>query len=107
MKLTDADPMPMGKKYRDVIMADVPADYLLWLYDNNKCTPPVRSYVEDNMQALRAEYERMQRSRQKPGRCCDCLYMYEGIYGFSKRCFCKLTNNQVQWRDPACKDFEQ
>lgn len=51
MTITDTMPMPYGK-YRGVKMANVPADYLLWLYDNNKCTEPIARYVEDNMDSL-------------------------------------------------------
>ncbi|KDS63634.1 hypothetical protein M096_4644 [Parabacteroides distasonis str. 3999B T(B) 6] len=36
-------------------MINVPAGYLIWLYDNNKCSADVRAYIEDNMDALKEE----------------------------------------------------
>jgi len=56
MPLTDQSPMPFGK-HNGTAMANVPADYLLWLYENNKCTPDVREYITDNLDALRLEIE--------------------------------------------------
>lgn len=44
--------MPYGK-HKGKAMANVPDDYLLWLYNNDKCTYPVRKYVEMNMDAIK------------------------------------------------------
>ena len=52
--LTDKSPMPFGK-HKGVEMANVPADYLIWLYENEKCTDEVREYIEDNMDVLKIE----------------------------------------------------
>jgi uncharacterized protein (DUF3820 family) len=54
MKLTDSSPMPFGR-YRGEKMANVPARYLMWLYDNKKCDGDVRGYIEDSMDVLKAE----------------------------------------------------
>lgn len=54
MILNDNSPMPFGK-YKGVKMANVPASYLLWLYDNDKCTQEIRDYVNDNIDALELE----------------------------------------------------
>ena len=104
-ELSDSDPMPMGKKYKDVAMADVPADYLIWLYENDKCTPMVKAYIEYNMQALKIELEKLKNERY-PKRCCDCQNLSEGIYGWSKATLCRLDSKRVNWRDPACENFE-
>ncbi len=50
--LNDNSPMPYGK-HKGKAMANVPDDYLLWLYNNDKCTYPVRKYVEMNMDAIK------------------------------------------------------
>jgi hypothetical protein len=50
-RLTDKDAMPYGK-WNGTPMANVPADYLLWMSDNNKLTPQVRAYVTDNWDGL-------------------------------------------------------
>lgn len=52
--LTDESLMPYGK-YKDYKMANVPASYLMWLYDNNKCDKAVRWYIERNMDAIQLE----------------------------------------------------
>jgi len=59
MKITDSTPMPWGK-YKGTAMEDVPADYLIWCYDNDKCSPDVRAYIEDNMDVLNHEIKRKQ-----------------------------------------------
>lgn len=54
MKLTDNSPMPFGK-HKGTQMANVPASYLIWLYDNDKCSVEVREYIEDNLDVLKQE----------------------------------------------------
>ena len=53
-KLTDNSSMPFGK-YKMQKMANIPADYLIWLFDNNKCTPEVAKYINENIDVLRNE----------------------------------------------------
>lgn len=53
-KLTDESPMPYGK-YKGIAMANVPADYLLFLYENNKCSFPVRQYINKNIDVIKME----------------------------------------------------
>lgn len=55
-QLTDKSPMPYGK-HKGVLMANVPADYLIWLYNNKKCTYPVEQYVKANLDVLRSEID--------------------------------------------------
>lgn len=47
-KLNDESIMPWGK-YKGYSMINVPANYLLWLYENDKCDPEVKEYIEDNL----------------------------------------------------------
>jgi uncharacterized protein (DUF3820 family) len=54
MELTDKSLMPFGK-YQGTEMENVPASYLIWLYDNNKCNKEVKEYIEDNMDVLKME----------------------------------------------------
>lgn len=49
--------MPWGK-YAGKQMADVPADYLIWLFENGKCHNDVKRYIEENMDVLKAQAER-------------------------------------------------
>lgn len=52
--MNDKSPMPFGK-YINVAMANVPASYLIWLYDNNKCAGEVKKYIQDNIDVLKSE----------------------------------------------------
>lgn len=57
MTLTDESLMPWGQ-YEGEKMANVPARYLMYLYDNNKCDKQVKDYIVDNMDVLKVEIER-------------------------------------------------
>ena len=52
--LTDNSYMPFGK-YKGDKMADVPASYLIWLYDNSKCSMEVLKYIHKNHDVLVAQ----------------------------------------------------
>lgn len=52
--LTDESPMPWGK-HKGEAMINVPASYLLWCYENEKCSDDVKEYIIDNMAALKEE----------------------------------------------------
>lgn len=62
-KLTDESPMPWGK-YKGEKMANIPASYLIWLYDNQKCDVEVKSYVLDNLYVLKDEIKRESEKRK-------------------------------------------
>jgi uncharacterized protein (DUF3820 family) len=46
--------MPFGQ-YRGRQMADVPAEYLFWLYDTGKCFGAVKAYIIDNLEAIKSQ----------------------------------------------------
>lgn len=54
IRYTDETIMPFGK-YKGKAMANVPAIYLIWLYDEGCSHEGVRRYIEDNMEVLRKE----------------------------------------------------
>ena len=58
MRLEDNSLMPWGK-YKGEKMANVPATYLMWLYNNEKCNAEVQAYIEDNMDALKEEIRQL------------------------------------------------
>lgn len=58
--MNDNSVMPFGK-YKGEKMANVPADYLLWLYENNKCYGEIKQYIKDNLEVIRTEIKRSQR----------------------------------------------
>jgi uncharacterized protein (DUF3820 family) len=49
--------MPFGK-YKGDKMENVPASYLIWLYDKNKCNNYVRKYIKDNLDVLKEKIKR-------------------------------------------------
>lgn len=49
--LTDNDLMPFGI-YKDIKMANVPSEYLAWLYENDKSNPEVDAYIEYNLDVI-------------------------------------------------------
>lgn len=53
-KLQDTDPMPWGK-YAGEKMANIPAGYLLFLLENNKCSGDVKEYILENKETLESE----------------------------------------------------
>jgi uncharacterized protein (DUF3820 family) len=54
--MDDNSRMPYGK-YQNEKMANVPPDYLIWLYENNKCGGEVKTYIKENLQILKEEIE--------------------------------------------------
>lgn len=53
-EITDNTPMPFGK-YIGKPMLEVPAKYLLWLFDNGCHHTGVKKYITDNLDCLRKE----------------------------------------------------
>lgn len=49
--LKDNDLMPYGQ-HKGKPMKEVPAKDLLWLSDNDRCSPSVRAYITDNWEVL-------------------------------------------------------
>jgi uncharacterized protein (DUF3820 family) len=60
--MNDESIMPFGK-YKGEKMANIPPDYLIWLYDNGKCYGEVRKYIADNLDVLKSEIEYKNKSK--------------------------------------------
>lgn len=54
--MTDTSPMLFGK-FKNHKMANVPADYLLWLLKEGKCYGALKKYIEENIDVLKEEIE--------------------------------------------------
>ena len=55
--MNDNSIMPIGKEHKGKRLVDVPASYLLWLWDTTwfaKDTP-LGGYIKDNMQVLKQQ----------------------------------------------------
>ena len=57
MPLKDTDIMPWGA-HKGKAMINIPAHYLIWIYENNKCSGDVKKYIEDNMDVLKLEVKK-------------------------------------------------
>ena len=55
--MTDNSLMPFGK-YKGTKMANIPASYLIWIFENNKCSIEVIKYVRENLDVLKEEVKR-------------------------------------------------
>ncbi len=53
--LKDNDAMPDRGQHKGTAMVNIPAKDLLWLYENEKCSPRVRAYIKSNLDDLRKE----------------------------------------------------
>ena len=60
--MTDNSIMPFGK-YKGEKMANVPASYLIWLFENNKCTAEVAKYIANNIDCLKSEINYKNKSK--------------------------------------------
>ena len=59
--------MPFGK-HKGKAMANVPADHLLWLYEQDWLRDPVKTYIERNLDVLKKEIKPpAEKHRYKPG----------------------------------------
>lgn len=52
--LTDQSIIGFGK-HKGKMLSQVPADYLLWLYDQPRLDPKLKVYIEENKDALNQE----------------------------------------------------
>lgn len=46
--------MPFGK-YKGQKMANVPAQYLMFIYDQDWCRGKVKQYIDDNLEVLKLQ----------------------------------------------------
>ena len=52
--MNDNSPIPFGK-HKGTKLANIPAYYLIWLYENNKCFGELKAYIKDNLELLQTE----------------------------------------------------
>lgn len=57
-QFTDSTPMPIGK-HRGKAMVNIPAPYLLWLFNAGCDHAGIRQYIQDNMESLKAEVKKI------------------------------------------------
>jgi uncharacterized protein (DUF3820 family) len=54
--MDDNSRMPFGK-HKNEKLANVPADYLIWLHKEGKCFGELKNYIDENMDVLKDEIE--------------------------------------------------
>jgi len=62
-KLTDTSTIWFGK-HKGKKLENVPADYLIWLFDNNKCPNSLRQYIIENRDVLDKEASEAKQQRK-------------------------------------------
>jgi len=60
--MTDESIMPFGK-YKGQKMANVPPEYLLFIYENGKLFGGVAEYIKENLDVIKAEINLKQKSK--------------------------------------------
>lgn len=60
VRYTDQTLMPFGK-YKGTALANVPAAALLWYWENIQLSEPLKDYIRENLDALKAEIKRSNR----------------------------------------------
>ncbi len=104
--MDDNTPMTYGK-FQGRAMANVPADYLLWLYENGRCSQPVKEYIEDNMDVLRQETAKTQTRI-----CGPCAHQWKELAvvvngRYLKKNWCHHHDKIVEWEQEACDDYKK
>jgi hypothetical protein len=59
--LTDNSILHFGKQHRGSKLANVPASYLLWIYDNCQLPADLKKYIEENKDVLQAETKKIKK----------------------------------------------
>lgn len=57
--------MPFGK-HKGEKLANIPPDYLIWIFENNKCSVDVAKYIAENMDVLKSEIDYKNKSKWTP-----------------------------------------
>lgn len=95
-------------KYKGTKLRIVPADYLLWIYENGKCPPAVREYIKRNLKTIENKVEEVENNIKNAKRkCYYCTNHSLVSYGFKKsQNYCDLFSKRVNWNTPACDEYE-
>jgi hypothetical protein len=59
---TDESLMPFGK-YKGQALANVPAHYLLWCYENIDLRDPLKTYIVSNLDVIKDEVKKRQQKK--------------------------------------------
>ena len=107
-KLLDGDSQITFGKYKGTKLSIVPASYLLWIYENGKCTPAVRDYIKRNLKTIENKVEEVNNNIKNAKRkCYYCVNHSFVSYGFKKsQNYCDLFSKRVKWNTPAGDEYE-
>lgn len=61
-ELTDKSVMEFGI-HKDSQLADVPAQYLMYIYENYKLKANLKKYIQDNLDVLKVQMKRDQKDK--------------------------------------------
>lgn len=60
--MKDESIMPIGK-YKGEKLANVPSEYLLWLYENGNVFGELKAYIKDNLEVIKSEINYKNKSK--------------------------------------------
>jgi uncharacterized protein (DUF3820 family) len=60
--MTDESLFPFGE-HKGKKLANVPASFLFWLYMNEKCYGELKDYIEDNLDIIKFEIEKIENKK--------------------------------------------
>lgn len=63
-QLTDNDPMPFGK-HKGVALINIPAGYLIYIYENMDLHGPIKDYIKKNLDVLKIQAKRAQQHNRR------------------------------------------
>lgn len=61
----DKSKMPGSGKYAGYKLANVPAEYLIWLLENEKCYGALKDYIEKNKETLEKEIKLSKKNKYR------------------------------------------
>ncbi|HLI94239.1 MAG TPA: DUF3820 family protein [Puia sp.] len=64
IEVTDKTLMPFGK-YKGTALANVPAGYLIYIYENMNLHDNLKTYIKKNMDVLKAEVARIRKNNAR------------------------------------------
>lgn len=63
--LTDNSILNFGKKYKGYKLANVPADYLIWIYENLTLPENLKTYIKANLDVLKFQVKQSVKSARR------------------------------------------
>jgi hypothetical protein len=64
-KLEDDSILQFGKEHKGSKLANVPASYLIWIYENCRLPDNLKAYILENMDVLKTQVKRSVKNERR------------------------------------------